>query len=600
VSLQTAPGSRTAQSSESSAHVRVGRLLRLRRSLYRFYYRIKYFPFNEERRRKRRKEDKRRGFVAIQIDALAYEDLERALQDGLVPHLKRLLDKQHWHLQKYPAGLPSATPAAQAAFFHGTKARIPAFRFYEKEERRVIIGSQPASMQFIRDRLPKEGVLTGGSSYVNLYDGGASHAVFTLATSESEPLLQKMGGGRLALLLLLHPIRVLRMVLASIWLYVIEEKDRVVSQMRGRATHYWWYLPFLHIGANVILRELQTLAVMLDIYTGVPAIYTTYNSYDEFAHHYGPSSRAALRSVRALDARVGEILKMIRRLPGRPYDLFILSDHGQTPSTPYRVVYGETLGDTVVSAMRRGVHVMASTGAYAPADEAMELLVRELHEVASESRAPLRNLGLRLGRWLKREYGVFPLMAENVRVAEEDQLVVTYSSSLAHLYWTEPAVPLSFDEIRDDPVRRSLYYFLVAHRGIGLLITRMVDGVHVENSEGRALISRDGSYEVLEGIDPVPVYAPGLIERRAIIHLAHLPNSGDVVLFGAYDPEKDVQICFDDQVGAHGALGGRQFWPFIMTAPGVLPDDYVLQDPLDLYPILAKYGHAGWERKADD
>src|SRR5690606_15511994 len=281
-----------------------GRLRRLRRALYRLYYGLKYLPFAAERRARR--EDTRRGFVVIQIDALAHEDLERALQRGYMPQLKRLIERDGWMLRRFPAGLPSATPAAQAAIFHGTKDRIPAFRFYEKAQRRVIIGSQRPSMQFIRDRLPERGILDGGSSYVNLFDGGASRAVFTLAAREPQPLFQNLGGTRLLLLLLLHPIRVLRMLVASIWEYLREERDRLVSQFRGRYTYYWWYLPFLHIGSNVILRELQTLAVMLDIYTGVPAIYTTYNAYDEFAHHFGPSSRTALKSLRALDRRIGE------------------------------------------------------------------------------------------------------------------------------------------------------------------------------------------------------------------------------------------------------------------------------------------------------
>src|SRR5690606_13940570 len=160
-------------------------------------------------------------------------------------------------------------------------------------------------------------------------------------------LFQNLGGTRLLLLLLLHPNRVLRMLVASIWEYLREERDRHVGQFRGRYTDYWGYLPFLHIGSNVILRELQTLAAMLDIDTGLPAIYTTYNAYDEVAHHFGPSSRTALKSLRALDRRIGEIRRVLRRPPGRPYDLYILSDHGQTPSIPYRIRYGETLGDTV-------------------------------------------------------------------------------------------------------------------------------------------------------------------------------------------------------------------------------------------------------------
>ncbi len=565
---------------------------RLRRTIYRWYYRAKYFPFAAERRRRRDEaatERARRGFIVIQIDALAHEDLERALRRGYVPNLKRLLERERWELRRFPAGLPSATPAAQAAIFHGTKDRIPAFRFYEKQERRVIIGSQPASMQYIRDRLPADGILAGGSSYVNLYDGGADRAVFTLSGRRRQPLFQKMGGLRLALLLALHPIRVLRMALASVWEYLREERDRLISHVKGRYTYWWWYLPLLHIGTHIILRELQTLAVMLDIYTGVPAIYTTYNVYDEFAHHFGPSSRTALKSLRGLDRRIGEILRMLRRVPGRAYDLYILSDHGQTPSVPYRIEYGETLGDTIEDAADYGVHVLAGTGAYAPPREAMDFLVQELEEVAATSVSPTRQLGLRLGRWLRRHYGLFPLVAETVRIARDKPLVVTYSSSLAHVYWTEPERPLGLDEIRSDPARRALYYFLVAHRGIGLVITRVQDGAHVEGPHGRVLLAPDGELEVLAGDDPLPPYATTPVERRSIVHLAQLPNAGDLVLFGAYDPVADRCVCFDDQVGAHGALGGRQFWPFLMSPPGLLPAHHVIQDPLDLHPLFLRY-----------
>ncbi|HET9983181.1 MAG TPA: alkaline phosphatase family protein [Longimicrobiales bacterium] len=572
------------------------RLRRLRRALYRFYYRLKYFPFAAERRRRR--EDSRRGFVVIQIDALAHEDLERALRRGWMPNLRRLLEKHGWELRRYPAGLPSATPAAQAAIFYGTKERIPAFRFYEKADRRVVIGSQPSSMQYIRDRLPAEGVLVGGSSYVNLYDGGAARAVFTLSDRKRQTLLGKMGGGRLALLLLLHPLRMVRMVVASVWTYLLEERDRLVSQVRGRSTWYWWYLPFMHIGTNVVLRELQTLTVLLDIYTGVPSIYTTYNLYDEFAHHFGPSSRTALKNLKYLDGRIGEILRMLSRLPGRPYDLFILSDHGQTPSVPYRVRYGETLGDTILAAVRHGVTAIATVGGYAPSGEGLELLVRELEQVSETSSKPARHVGLRLSRWLRSHYKLFPLVAETVRVSPRDQLVVTYSSSLAHVYWTEPARPLGFDEIRADPQRRALYYFLVAHRGIGPVVTRMLDGAHVETPAGRALLAADGAYEVLEGADPLDGYATGDVERRALLDLVRMPNAGDLVLIGAYDPATDRCVCFDDQVGAHGGLGGRQFWPFLMTAPGVVPEDYELRDPLDLHPLLARY-RAGRGRVED-
>jgi hypothetical protein len=561
---------------------------RFKRRLYELYYRVKYFPFHSERRRRR--EEERRGFLVIQIDALAHDDLIIAMKRGYAPTLKRLVDQHGWTLRKYPAGLPSATPAAQAAIFFGQKDNIPAFRWYEKDTGRVIVGSKVDDVQVMRDRLPAEGVLKGGHGYVNIYDGGAARAIFTLAAREPQRMLEKMGGGRVGLLLLLHPYRAFRMVTDAIFQYVREEWERLVGQIRGSYTYYFWYLPFLHIGTNVILRELQTLAVLLDIYVGVPAIYTTYNVYDEYAHHFGPGTRAALSSVKAMDRRIRHIFRMLRRLPGRPYDVYIWSDHGQTPSIPYRVAFGETLGDTVISAARHGVLVMAGVGDYTPADQdAMHFLISELEEVSEKSSRPARNIGLRLGRWLRSRYGLFPLFAESVKVEKEEKIVVTYSSSLAHVYFTDSKDPFTIDEIRDDPDQRALYYFLVAHKGIGVVITRMLDGAHVQNFRGRALVMPDGELELLEGEDPLRDYAETKVERRAVAHLARQRNSGDLILFGAYDPERDLCICFDDQVGAHGAMGGGQGWPFILSPPGLVPADYVIEDPLDLYPLLRRY-----------
>jgi hypothetical protein len=561
---------------------------RLRRALYRFYYRLKYFPFTGERRHRLERDE--RGFVVIQIDALAHEDLVRAMERGYAPRLRRLVERKGWELRRYPAGLPSATPAAQAAIFFGTKRDIPAFRFYEKAERRLIIGSKPADVQYIRDRLPESGILDGGSGYVNIYDGGADRAIFTLAAKQPQRFLEKMGGGRVALLMLLHPLRMVRMVFDSVVEYLREEVVRFWGQMRGQYTYYWWYLPFLHIGTNVVLRELQTLAVLLDIYTGVPAIYTTYNAYDEFAHHFGPGSRTAFSSVRALDRRIAHIMRMVSRAPGRPYDVYILSDHGQTPSVPYRVRYGETLGDTIESVAEHGVLVMAGTGDYSlEHQDVMDFLVQELEHVSEESSLPARKAGLGLGRWIRQHYNVFPLVAETVKEAEEARIVVTYSSSLAHVYWTHSAHPLSLDDIREDRDRRALYYFLVAHGGIGCVITRMLDGAHVETLRGRALIMPDGAMELLSGVDPLRDYASSAVDRRAIAELAAMRNAGDMILFGAYNAREDYCICFDDQVGAHGAMGGRQSWPFLLTPRGLVPEDYVVDGPLDLHPLFRRY-----------
>ncbi len=46
-------------------------------------------------------------------------------------------------------------------------------------------------------------------------------------------------------------------------------------------------------------------------------------------------------------------------------------------------------------------------------------------------------------------------------------------------------------------------------------------------------------------------------------------NCGDLILFGAYDGEQIV--CFDDQVGGHGSVGGEQLRPFLILPRGAPP-----------------------------
>ena len=59
------------------------------------------------------------------------------------------------------------------------------------------------------------------------------------------------------------------------------------------------------------------------------------------------------------------------------------------------------------------------------------------------------------------------------------------------------------------------------------------DGVHVESREGHARI-RGGALEVIAGLNPLEVYGAERYTVRAVEDLVMQPNSGDIVLFGAF------------------------------------------------------------------
>jgi hypothetical protein len=534
----------------------------------------------------------------LQIDALAYSDLRRALELGLCPTISRLL-REGFALRRWFCGLPSATPYCQAGMFHGENDGIPAFRFYDKTARRVITCNAPHGVQYIRDRIHSPGALAGGSSYVNLLDGDAQTVAFTVATREKMSVYRRLGGTRMALLILLHPIRMVRMVLQGALEWLLEEWERARGELAGRATHSEGIFPFIRILSNVVVRELQTMAILLDVYLGVPIIYSTFMQYDELAHHFGPSSKQALADLRRTDARIAEIWRMAQLAGGRGYDLVILSDHGMTPALSYRVQYGESLGTTVQGILDetpargptpRALASYAEDTEYADIGPEVVEAVAQLTPASFGARSAIR----RFRDWLRSRYGlreiIFP---EKYRVDRTNDVVVTYSSCLALVYFANTEQRLTIEQIRADQRWARLYERLVAHPGIGLVATVSRGGVDVASKHGRATL-HDGEIEIISGENPLELFGTEPYVLRAIESLVRQPNAGDCVLFGTYDGY-DI-VSFDDQVGAHGSAGGDQVYPFLISPERLGLGSEVLEDARDIHrTILARYAAANAE-----
>jgi hypothetical protein len=535
----------------------------------------------------------------LQIDALAYSDLRRALELGLCPTISRLL-REGFALRRWFCGLPSATPYCQAGMFHGENDGIPAFRFYDKAARKVITCNAPHGVQYIRDRIHSPGALAGGSSYVNLLDGDAQTVAFTVATREKMSVYRRLGGTRMALLMALHPIRMARMVLQGAFEWLLEEWERARGELSGRVTHSEGIFPFIRILSNVVVRELQTMAILLDVYLGVPIIYSTFMQYDELAHHFGPSSKQALVDLRRTDARIAEIWRMAQLAGGRGYDLVILSDHGMTPALSYRVQYGESLGTTVQlildEAPVKGVEGPRSLASFAEDTEYSDIgpevveAVAQLTPVGFGARGAIR----RFRDWLRSRYGlreiIFP---EKYRVDRTNDVVVTYSSCLALVYFAATEQRLSLEQIKADARWARLYERLIAHPGIGLVATISRGGVDLAGKHGRAIL-RDGQVEIINGENPLEIFGTEPYVLRAVESLVNQPNAGDVVLFGSFDGY-DI-ISFDDQVGAHGSAGGDQVYPFIISPERLGLAGESLEDARDIHrTVLSRYAAANAE-----
>ena len=73
---------------------------------------------------------------------------------------------------------------------------------------------------------------------------------------------------------------------------------------------------------------------------GSPSIYVTWPGYDEVAHHSGPWSSDAFGELKRYDRVIRHVLRYIKEKAPRPYDLIILSDHGQSFGATFKQRYG--------------------------------------------------------------------------------------------------------------------------------------------------------------------------------------------------------------------------------------------------------------------
>src|SRR5438046_9032207 len=76
--------------------------------------------------------------VVLHTDGLVADTLERALRDGRMPNLRRLIDAEGYELHRYRCGLPSTTPFAQAGILYGDNSEIPCFRWWDREQRVLV------------------------------------------------------------------------------------------------------------------------------------------------------------------------------------------------------------------------------------------------------------------------------------------------------------------------------------------------------------------------------------------------------------------------------------------------------------------------------
>ncbi|MGZ4892075.1 MAG: phage holin family protein, partial [Halobacteriota archaeon] len=271
------------------------------------------------------------GVVFLEIDGLAEPVLRAAIKGGYMPTLAGWLEAGSHVITPWETDLSSQTGASQAGILHGNNEDLPAFRWVEKNHgNKVMVSTGFSDAPVIEARISNgNGLLAlNGASRSNLFSGDAGDTIVTYSRLKDVHRVYS----RSWYYFYSNPRNFPRTIALLCWDIVDEFLGRVrqrVRNVRPRLRKGLFVYFLTRAGANVFLREVTTDTLVGDIISGnVDVAYATYVAYDEIAHHNGVTDKASLTALKRLDKQFRR-LEHAQRFAVRPYQLVVLSDHGQ-------------------------------------------------------------------------------------------------------------------------------------------------------------------------------------------------------------------------------------------------------------------------------
>ena len=484
------------------------------------------------------------GIIFLEIDGLALPVLRDAMRDGSAPVMASWIADDGYRLAEWETDLSSQTGASQAGILLGSNEDIPAFRWVEKETGLMLVCSSPADCAEI-ERRHATGVgllVDGGASRGNLLSGEAEEVILTVSRSEAE---KRANPGYRAFLA--NGFNVPRALVLVAWEIALELTAAARAKRRDVRPrgHRGGIYPLMRGVMCVIVRDLVVFGVLGDMMRGRPAVYATFASYDEVAHHSGIERADTMEALRKLDEQFGRIARARRYAP-RPYEIVVLSDHGQTQGATFKQRHGYGLDELVERSLQD-----AKVAGYAGGDE-QHAMVHTAVEEATGRTDPQKK------------------KKRPKNDVSDRQVVVLGSGNLGLVYLMEARHRLTLEELEKRHPR--LIPALREHPHIGWLLVR--SGEH-----GAVVLGPKGANYLdqarIEGEDPLAPFSPTApVHLRRTDGFAHV---ADIMIGSFYDPMVDEGCAFEELISFHGGLGGPQTRPFILAPPHLaLPTEPII------------------------
>lgn len=471
------------------------------------------------------------GVLIIQIDGLARTQLEQAMAKGRMPFLRRLLKSRTYETHTFYPGIPTTTAAVQAELFYGIRSAVPAFSFFRRDTKELGRMLYPTwAKDFDAAYAARaDGLLRGGSSWSNIYTGGAgqSEAHFCAASNGLGDMWQTGKIRNIFVFFLLHFSVVLRIAGLLLLESAIALGDALAGIWRGQPIGHELFVAGSRVFVSIGLRELVTMGVSVDLARGLPVIHANFLGYDEQAHGRGPGSVFAHWSLRGIDRSIKTLYRAAHRSRRRDYAVWIISDHGQERTRSFAAEF----------------------------PGGIEAIVRDCYDTARardpawRARSQRRDHPVWLSRGPWSERRLERLRAADALTAEEQAtFTVVAVGPVGHVYFAQP-----LDEAQGAALARRL-----VEQG-------KVPGVLQKCADGRITwFHANGATAVPEG---VPAMLPHPEPLRAeiakdLVEFGANRDAGDLILLG-WSPGGGTWT-FAPERGAHGGVGVEETQGFAL------------------------------------
>jgi putative membrane protein len=514
------------------------------------------------------------GVMFLEIDGLSREVLDNALLHGYMPTLKRWLESGSHKLAGWETDLSCQTGGCQPGILHGHNTNIPAFRWYEKENGRILTSGKPRDVAEIEKRISDgKGLLANhGASRANMYSGDAVENILTLSTvgSSKRNTMEYF-------LIYANPYmasRTFGIFISHFIVEVVEGWWQLVRNERPRVERTGAY-PFQRAVMSAILREISVFTLVGDMLRGLPSMYATFAGYDEVAHHSGIMRKDALRVLTGLD-RSFEWLEQISEHAARPYEFVILSDHGQSNGATFLQRTGKTLEQVIKE--------LVNLETYAPPAQD-ETWVRINTLVTDVSRQNTRG-GRLVSRTVKNKMEggdvVLGPKDKELKAGDKNKVIVLASGNLGLIYFTAWDKRMSLEQINQ--AFPGLIPGLFKYPQVGLVLVRSEEhGPLVLGSKGVYYLESDR----FDGENPLTVYGP-----NAALHLKRedsFVNAPDLLINSFYNPETGEVAAFEELVGSHGGLGGSQSHAILIHPTNLMASSEPIIGASHLHQVIKQW-----------